>query len=279
MQASAEDPAVHGRPGGGARRQHARVHDGAGGPAGACHDPPGLEETRGALAGAAGRPLDKLRLGVRAGERPASRPRSSTRTRRRRSTRCATRPRPGRRLRVATDASGNSSRARTVRDGRGRPGARPIVRRALEGEESGRVAAGRPAFTAVAQYRDSAATGCVGTAIHRLPPTRRRRRQLRKPARSPSCCSRPASRPAARHPLGAREPALAAALTRPELSAAASEPFEVDLAGERHVGVRIPLRTVAGEEIGAALALGVASPPRPRRSATFAATSCSCPWA
>ncbi len=32
-------------------------------------------------------------------------------------------------------------------------------------------------------------------------------------------------------------------------------PFEIDLDGERHIGVRIPLKTAAGEEIGAALAL------------------------
>ena len=32
-------------------------------------------------------------------------------------------------------------------------------------------------------------------------------------------------------------------------------PFEIDLDGDRHIGVRIPLKTAGGEEIGAALAL------------------------
>jgi serine/threonine-protein kinase len=55
--------------------------------------------------------------------------------------------------------------------------------------------------------------------------------------------------------LGARETALSSAVSRPELARAEMAPFEIDLDGDRHIGVRIPLRTAAGEEIGAALAL------------------------
>jgi eukaryotic-like serine/threonine-protein kinase len=55
--------------------------------------------------------------------------------------------------------------------------------------------------------------------------------------------------------LGPREAALSAAVSRPELARAEMTPFEIDLDGERHIGVRIPLKTAAGVEIGAALAL------------------------
>jgi serine/threonine-protein kinase len=57
--------------------------------------------------------------------------------------------------------------------------------------------------------------------------------------------------------LGPREPALAAVLGRPELAAAASQadPFEVDLAGERHVAVSVPLKAATGETVGRVVAL------------------------
>jgi serine/threonine-protein kinase len=55
--------------------------------------------------------------------------------------------------------------------------------------------------------------------------------------------------------LGPREGALTGLLGAPELVLAGDEPFEIDLAGERFIGVRIPLLTSAEEEIGAALAL------------------------
>jgi len=55
--------------------------------------------------------------------------------------------------------------------------------------------------------------------------------------------------------LGPREGALAAVLDSPEIVLAADAPFEVDLAGESFIGVRIPLLTSDEEEIGAALAL------------------------
>jgi HAMP domain-containing protein len=55
--------------------------------------------------------------------------------------------------------------------------------------------------------------------------------------------------------LGPREGALAAELDSPEIVMATDAPFEVDLAGESFIGVRIPLLTADEEEIGAALAL------------------------
>jgi serine/threonine-protein kinase len=55
--------------------------------------------------------------------------------------------------------------------------------------------------------------------------------------------------------LGPREGALTPVLDSPELVLAGEAPFEVDLAGERFVGVRIPLVTSDEREIGAALAL------------------------
>jgi len=55
--------------------------------------------------------------------------------------------------------------------------------------------------------------------------------------------------------LGPREGALAAILNAPEIVLAGDRPFEIDLAGERFIGVRIPLLTAEEEEIGTALAL------------------------
>lgn len=57
--------------------------------------------------------------------------------------------------------------------------------------------------------------------------------------------------------LGPREGALSAALGRPELAAAAnqSEPFELDLGGERHVAVSVPLKAATGETVGRVVAL------------------------
>ncbi|HEX9203261.1 MAG TPA: cache domain-containing protein, partial [Vicinamibacteria bacterium] len=57
--------------------------------------------------------------------------------------------------------------------------------------------------------------------------------------------------------LGPKEPALSAALARPDSPAGKGEmeSFDLDLAGERYVGVTIPLRTAGGEAVGSALAL------------------------
>ncbi|PYQ40898.1 MAG: hypothetical protein DMF77_17445 [Acidobacteria bacterium] len=55
--------------------------------------------------------------------------------------------------------------------------------------------------------------------------------------------------------LGPKEAALRAALGRPELASGSAEEFEIDLAGERHVGIEVPLKTATGETVGALMAL------------------------
>jgi HAMP domain-containing protein/predicted Ser/Thr protein kinase len=55
--------------------------------------------------------------------------------------------------------------------------------------------------------------------------------------------------------LGPKEASLRAALGRPELASGSSEEFEIDLAGERHVGIEVPLKTATGETAGALMAL------------------------
>jgi eukaryotic-like serine/threonine-protein kinase len=55
--------------------------------------------------------------------------------------------------------------------------------------------------------------------------------------------------------MGAEEGALKAALGKPELASLASEPFEIELGGERHIGVQMPLKSATGEVVGSVLAL------------------------
>jgi serine/threonine-protein kinase len=57
--------------------------------------------------------------------------------------------------------------------------------------------------------------------------------------------------------LGPKEAALKAVLGRPEFAAgaAAGDPFEIALAGERHIGVVVPLKTASGETLGSVVAL------------------------
>jgi HAMP domain-containing protein len=55
--------------------------------------------------------------------------------------------------------------------------------------------------------------------------------------------------------LGPGEPALRTALGRPDLASGSAEKLEVDLAGDRHVGIEAPLKTATGETVGAVMAL------------------------
>lgn len=58
--------------------------------------------------------------------------------------------------------------------------------------------------------------------------------------------------------LGPKEAALLATLNRTDLSAGGSAdmaPMELDLAGDRHIVVQVPLRTVAGELVGSVVVL------------------------
>ena len=52
-----------------------------------------------------------------------------------------------------------------------------------------------------------------------------------------------------------RRPRLRGALGRPELASGSADKFEIDLAGDRHVGIEVPLKTATGETVGAVLAL------------------------
>jgi serine/threonine-protein kinase len=133
----------------------------------------------------------------------------------------------------------------------------PIVKRALEGDDSASLwLQGDQLFTAVAVpmqtgpelvgvlvagYRLSEA---VASQIHKL--THSDIAFLVRPAG--------AAEKLAVSSLGPREPALAAALALPAM-AQADAPFEIDLAGDRHIGIRIPLKSALGEDIGAALGL------------------------
>jgi serine/threonine-protein kinase len=54
--------------------------------------------------------------------------------------------------------------------------------------------------------------------------------------------------------LGPLEPALAAQVANPQM-AHSDAPYELELAGDRYIGIRIPLKSATGDEIGAALAL------------------------
>ncbi|HET7294470.1 MAG TPA: protein kinase [Vicinamibacteria bacterium] len=55
--------------------------------------------------------------------------------------------------------------------------------------------------------------------------------------------------------LGPKEGGLRSALGRPEFASGSAEPFEVDLAGEPHIGVVVPLRAASEETVGAVVAL------------------------
>jgi eukaryotic-like serine/threonine-protein kinase len=55
--------------------------------------------------------------------------------------------------------------------------------------------------------------------------------------------------------LGPKEAALRSALGEPEFAGGSGEPFEVDLGGERHVGVSVPLKSASGETVGSVVAL------------------------
>jgi serine/threonine-protein kinase len=56
--------------------------------------------------------------------------------------------------------------------------------------------------------------------------------------------------------LGPKEPALRAALARPGAGATADgAPFELELGGDRDVGIQVPLKAATGETVGSVLAL------------------------
>jgi len=134
----------------------------------------------------------------------------------------------------------------------------PIVRRALEGEDSATLwRLDDRLFTAVAVPMQTGPE-LVGVLVAAYGLDEAVASQIRRLTHSEiAFLVQPPGQPArlSVSSLGPREDALAAAVSRPELAPAEMAPFEIDLGGDRHIGVRIPLKTAAGEEVGAALAL------------------------
>jgi serine/threonine-protein kinase len=134
----------------------------------------------------------------------------------------------------------------------------PMVKRALEGEDSATLwRQGDQLFTAVAVPMQTGPE-LVGVLVAGYGLNEAVASQIRKLTHSEIAVLVQAPGQEARlavSSLGPREGALAAAVSRPELARADGTPFEIDLEGDRHIGVRIPLKAATGEEIGAALAL------------------------
>jgi HAMP domain-containing protein len=134
----------------------------------------------------------------------------------------------------------------------------PIVRRALEGEDSATLwRQDDRLFTAVAVPMQTGPE-LVGVLVAGYGLDEAVASQIRRLTHSEiAFLVKPPGQPArlAVSSLGPREAALAAAVSQPGLAGAEMAPFEIDLDGDRHIGVRIPLKTATGEEIGAALAL------------------------
>ena len=133
----------------------------------------------------------------------------------------------------------------------------PIVKRALEGEDSASLwLQGDQLFTAVAVPMQTGPE-LVGVLVAGYRLNEAVASQIHKLTHSDiAFLVRPSGAPEklAVSSLGPSEPALAQALALPSL-AHADAPFELDLAGDRHIGIRIPLKSETGEEVGAALAL------------------------
>jgi eukaryotic-like serine/threonine-protein kinase len=55
--------------------------------------------------------------------------------------------------------------------------------------------------------------------------------------------------------LGTKENAFRAALTRPELAKPTDAPFSVNLGGDDHIGIEVPLRAAGGDTVGTVVAL------------------------
>jgi serine/threonine-protein kinase len=134
----------------------------------------------------------------------------------------------------------------------------PIVRRALEGEDSATLwRQGDRLFTAVAVPMQTG-PALVGVLVAGYGINEAVASQIHKLTHSEiAFLVEDKGQPArlAVSSLGLHEGALAAALSRPELAGAEMAPFEIDLDRDRYIGVRIPLKTATGEEIGAVLAL------------------------
>lgn len=159
---------------------------------------------------------------------------------------------------LATDAEGRLV-ARSDRPGAAGEdlSADAIVRRALEGGESATLwRQHEQLFTAVAVPM-AIGPELVGTLVAGYRIDDRAAAQVRRLTHSDVAFLLGAGgqRPAlAASSLGGRDAVLQAVLARPEVSSG-TEPFDLELGGERLLALRIPMANAAGEEIGAALAL------------------------
>ena len=159
---------------------------------------------------------------------------------------------------MATDPSGKLV-ARTDRpsDTGDDLSADPIVKKALDGEDAASLwLQGDQIYTAVAVPMQTGPE-LVGVLLAGYRLNEAVAAQIHKLTHSDiAFLVRPAGQPEklAVSSLGPSEPALVGALAMPAI-AQADAPFEIDLAGDRHVGIRIPLASATGEPIGAALAL------------------------
>jgi serine/threonine-protein kinase len=134
----------------------------------------------------------------------------------------------------------------------------PLVLRALEGEDSaGLWRQGERLFTAVAVPMQTGPE-LVGVLVAGYGLDEAVASQIRRLTHSEiAFLVRPPGRPErlASSSLGPRESGLSAALPSPGAGGPEGKPFEVDLGGDLHIGVRIPLLAAGGEDVGAALAL------------------------
>jgi eukaryotic-like serine/threonine-protein kinase len=134
----------------------------------------------------------------------------------------------------------------------------PLVRHALDGEESATLwRQGDQLFTAVAVPMTTGGelVGALvaGYALNEAVASQLRRLThgdvaflLQDPGQPPRVLV---------SSLGPREGALAPAVAAAGAAADGTEPFELDLGGERHVALRIPLQTAGGPVVGSTLAL------------------------
>jgi len=133
----------------------------------------------------------------------------------------------------------------------------PIVKKALDGDDAAALwLQGDQLFTAVAVPMQTGPE-LVGVMVAGYRLSEAVASQMHKITHSDMAfLVRPAGQPEklAVSSLGPLEPALAASLSMPAM-AQSDAPFELDLAGERYIGVRTPLTSATGETIGAALAL------------------------
>jgi HAMP domain-containing protein/predicted Ser/Thr protein kinase len=162
---------------------------------------------------------------------------------------------------IATDAGGVVV-ARSDRPGaQGQDmAAEPLVTSGLEGADSETVwRQGNELFHAVAVPMQFGAD-IVGVLIAGYPINEQLASDIRKLTHSEiGYVVYPKGQPAmlAASTLGNKADALKGGLGAPELAptAVGGEPFRLDLAGDRHVAVQIPLKTSGGETVGAVVAL------------------------